>query len=81
MFILLKWLTWNVELLPFNVLSIYVSEYNTMEYDTYYYLTHPPYLTYEDMLRDAERWDDSIKERYNQQPSSIKEEEEEPQII
>ena len=47
---------------------------NRMEY-TYYYMTHPPYLTYEDMLRDAECWDDSIKEKYNQQPAWVKEEE------
>ena len=37
-----------------------------MEYDTYYYMTHPPYSTYEDMLRDAECWEDTIKENYNQ---------------
>ena len=42
-----------------------------MEYDTYYYVTHPPYLTYKDMLRDADCWSDSIKEKYNQQPSSV----------
>ena len=46
-----------------------------MEYDTYYYMAHPPYLTYEDMLRDEECWDASIKEKYNQQPAWVKEEE------
>ena len=30
-------------------------------------MTHPPYLIYEDMLRDEECWDESIKEKYNQQ--------------
>ena len=52
-----------------------------MEYDTYYYMTHPPYPTYEDMLRDAECWDDSIKEKYNQKPALVKEEDEEQRII
>ena len=52
-----------------------------MEYDTYYYMAHPPYLTYEGMLWDAECWDDSIKEKYGQKPASVKEEEEEQGII
>ena len=52
-----------------------------MEYDTYYYMTHPPYSTNEDMLRDAECWDDSIKEKYNQQPASVKEEDDEHKPI
>ena len=37
-----------------------------MLYDT------APYMTYKDMLRDEECWDDSIKEKYNQQQSSVK---------
>ena len=45
-----------------------------MEYDTYYFMKHPPYLTYEDMLRDTDYWDDSIKEIYTQQYSVKKEE-------
>ena len=45
-----------------------------MEYETYYYMTHPPYLTYEDMLRDEDYWDESIKEKYNQQHWLVKEE-------
>ena len=45
-----------------------------MEYDIYYYLTHPTYSTYENMLRDENYWDNSIKEKYNQQQSSVKEE-------
>ena len=47
-----------------------------MEYDTYYFMQHPPYLTYEDMLRDEEYWDDSIKEKYSPQSTSVKEEDE-----
>ena len=47
-----------------------------MEYDTYYYMTHPPDLTYEDMLRDEECWDDTIKEKNNKQPFLMKEEDE-----
>ena len=45
-----------------------------MEYDTYYYIKHPPYLTYEDMLRDENYWDDSIKDKHHQQHSLVKEE-------
>ena len=52
-----------------------------MEYDTYYFMKHPPYLTYEHMLRDAECWDDSIKQKYNQQPSLVKEEDEQQSIV
>ena len=52
-----------------------------MEYDTYYYMHHPPYMTHEDMLRDAECWGDTIKEKYNQQPALVKEEYEEQRII
>ena len=44
-------------------------------------MAHPPYLTYEDMLRDAECWGDSIKEKYNQQQSLVKEEEEQQRKI
>ena len=38
-------------------------------------MTHPPYSTYENMLRDAECWDDAIKEKNNQQQSLVNEEE------
>ena len=51
-----------------------------MEYDTYYYMYHPPYSTYECMLRDAECWDDSIKKKYNQQLALVKEEEQQRKI-
>ena len=52
-----------------------------MEYDTYYFMTHPPYMTYADMLRDAVCWDDSIKEKYGQQLSAVKDEDEQQRII
>ena len=52
-----------------------------MEYDTYYYMAHPPYMTYEYMLWDADCWDDSIKDKYNQQSASVKEEEEQQRMI
>ena len=51
-----------------------------MEYDTFYFMHHPPYLTYEYMLRDEECWDDSIKQKYNQQPFSIVKEEQQLMI-
>ena len=63
-FLKLFMIKWKFTLLIY----FYVSESNTMEYDMYYYMAHPPYSTYECMLRDAECWDDSIKEKYSQQP-------------
>ena len=65
----------------FYIFSFYVSESNTMEYETYCYMHHPPYLTYECLLRDKKYWDDSIKQEYKQQPSSVKEEDNEQQVI
>ena len=45
----------------------------TMEYDTYYYMHHPP--TYvKSMLQDEDCSDHSIKEKYNQQLALVKEE-------
>ena len=44
--------------------------------DTYYYMTHATYLTYEYQLRDPDFWHESIKNKYNQQqPIIVKEEE------
>ena len=46
------------------------------EEDTYYYMTHATYLTYEYQLRDPDFWHESIKNKYNQQqPTIVKEEE------
>ena len=45
-----------------------------MEYDTYYYMTHPPYCTYEEMLRDENYWDDSLKDKQQQRHLLVKEE-------
>ena len=44
--------------------------------DTYYYMTHATYLTYEYHLRDPDFWHESIKNKYNQQqqPTLVKEE-------
>ena len=44
-------------------------------------IRHLLYSTYEDMLRDAECWDCSIKEKHNQQSSLVKEEDEAQQPV
>ena len=39
--------------------------------DTYYYMTHATYLTYEYQLRDPDFWHESLKNKNNQQQSTI----------
>ena len=52
-----------------------------MECGTYCFMTHPSYLTYKDMLQDEEYWDDSLKQKYNQQQSSVKDADEQKIIV